>query len=91
MAVIIDDAEEKLREQKYSFPLPKMEGSHNFYNGAFMRDEALHVHDLWEAGKLESPLMPLRETLIVSEIMDDVRRQLGVRYPSEGPAKAPAQ
>jgi predicted dehydrogenase len=35
------------------------------------------------AGEHESPLMPLDETLRVMAAMDEVRAQLGVRYPGE--------
>ena len=34
-------------------------------------------------GQLESPLLPLAETVAIMEIMDEVRAQLGVRYPGE--------
>ncbi len=35
------------------------------------------------AGELESPLVPLDETVGVLELLDDARRQLGVRYPAD--------
>jgi predicted dehydrogenase len=35
------------------------------------------------AGQLESPLMPLDETLAIAETMDEVRKQIGLRYPFE--------
>ena len=35
------------------------------------------------AGKIESPQMPLDETLAIAETMDEVRRQIGLRYPFE--------
>jgi predicted dehydrogenase len=35
------------------------------------------------AGQLESPHMPLDETLAIAETMDEVRRQIGLRYPFE--------
>ena len=35
------------------------------------------------AGELESPLVPLDETVGVMELLDDARRQLGVRYPAD--------
>ena len=35
------------------------------------------------AGETESPLMPLDGTLAVMRTMDEVRRQVGVRYPGE--------
>jgi predicted dehydrogenase len=35
------------------------------------------------AGEIESPNMPLDETLSIAETMDEVRRQIGLRYPFE--------
>ena len=34
-------------------------------------------------GLLESPLLPLDETVSIMRILDEVRRQLGVTYPRE--------
>jgi predicted dehydrogenase len=47
------------------------------------RYEAAEVARCLDAGALESPLMPHAETLRVMEAMDEVRRQVGVRYPGE--------
>jgi predicted dehydrogenase len=35
------------------------------------------------AGKVESAVMPLDDTLLIMETMDEIRRQLGLRYPME--------
>ena len=35
------------------------------------------------AGETESPLMPLTDTLELAESMDEIRRQIGLRYPFE--------
>ena len=35
------------------------------------------------AGEIESPNMPLDETLSIAETMDEVRRQIGLKYPFE--------
>ncbi len=45
--------------------------------------EIAEAVDCLRAGKLESPQMPLDETLAIAETMDEVRRQIGVRYPFE--------
>lgn len=45
--------------------------------------EAAEVARRIAAGENESPLMSHAETLRVMELMDDVRRQLGVTYPGE--------
>lgn len=46
--------------------------------------EAAEVMRCLRAGKLESDVMPLDETLILMRIMDQIRSQWGLRYPSEG-------
>jgi predicted dehydrogenase len=39
------------------------------------------------AGELESPLVPLDDTVGILEVLDDARRQLGVRYPADDPSR----
>jgi predicted dehydrogenase len=45
--------------------------------------EAAEFARLLSAGKTESDLLPLDETLRIMQVLDDVRRQLGVRFPGE--------
>ena len=56
-----------------------------------------YIHQVHEverclrAGERESPLVPWDDTIGILELMDDARRQLGVRYPAddeEEPAEA---
>jgi predicted dehydrogenase len=48
-----------------------------------------YVHEMMEvqrclrAGLLESPVMPLNETLALMSVMDDIRAQAGVRYAAD--------
>ncbi|AKU17001.1 Gfo/Idh/MocA family protein [Luteipulveratus mongoliensis] len=53
-----------------------------------LRYEAAEVARCITAGRLESELMPLDETLRIMTVMDDVRRQLGIAYPGEPAASA---
>lgn len=46
-----------------------------------LRHEAAEVARCLHAGQSESPLMPLDESIALMEIMDEVRAQVGVRYP----------
>jgi len=53
-------------------------------NGDFgFQYEIAEAVDCLRAGKIESPQMPLDETLAIAETMDEVRRQIGLRYPFE--------
>jgi hypothetical protein len=45
--------------------------------------EAAEVMACLRAGKLESDLMPLDETLSIMETMDTIRAQWGLRFPGE--------
>jgi predicted dehydrogenase len=45
--------------------------------------EALEVHRALRQGRLESTLVPPQSTVEVMEIMDEVRSQIGLRYPGE--------
>ena len=45
--------------------------------------EAAHFASLVADGCTESPTLPLADTIAILETMDEIRRQLGVRYPRE--------
>jgi hypothetical protein len=51
--------------------------------GSGLGNEAAHVQECLHAGRLESPLVPLGRTLTLIRQMDEVRRQIGVSYPSD--------
>jgi predicted dehydrogenase len=53
------------------------------FTGNGYQFEAAEVMACLRAGKLESDLMPLDETLSIMETMDDIRAQWGLRYPGE--------
>ncbi len=45
--------------------------------------EAIEVGNCLRAGKLESDVMPLDETLAIMKTMDEIRAQWGLKYPME--------
>jgi len=51
--------------------------------GIGLRHQAVEVARCVRAGLLESPLRPHADTATVLETMDEVRRQIGLRYPAE--------
>ena len=51
--------------------------------GHGLRYQAAEVARCLRAGLLESPLLPLAETVQIMATMDDVRRQVGLVYPQE--------
>jgi predicted dehydrogenase len=46
--------------------------------------EAAEFARLLRDGRTESDLLPLDETLRMMQVLDEVRAQLGVRFPGEG-------
>jgi len=51
--------------------------------GTGLGNEAAHVQQCLGDGLSESPLVPAAQTLELLGVMDEVRRQLGVRYPAD--------
>ena len=65
------------------FPLPKPyqpSERTNFTNSVGMCYEAEEIRRCLQEGKKESDIMPLNETQLVADIMDDIMKQLGVIY-----------
>lgn len=53
------------------------------YEGNGYQFEAIEVMDCLRAGKLESDLMPLDETVAIMHTLDSIRAQWGLTYPLE--------
>ena len=45
--------------------------------------EVIEAQRCWQAGVLESPAMTQRETLALMGVMDEIRRQIGLRYAAD--------
>jgi hypothetical protein len=52
--------------------------------GTGLGNEAAEVGRCLAAGLRESPLVPHEQTLRLLAAMDELRRQVGVRYPADG-------
>jgi hypothetical protein len=53
------------------------------WEGEGLRFQVEEVHRCLAAGLLESPVMPWRDTMGIARVLDDIRAQVGVRYPGE--------
>jgi dihydrodiol dehydrogenase / D-xylose 1-dehydrogenase (NADP) len=53
------------------------------FEGIDFRYQAMEVQNCLRAGKLESSVMPLDETVAIMATMDQMRDQWGLRYPTE--------
>ena len=65
------------------FPFPPSDAKYNFVNSVALCYEADHCRDCIVEGKTESPVLPLNESLLVTNILDEVRKQLGVVFPQD--------
>lgn len=68
--------------QKFSLPTGAKH-KFNFKNSENFAHEASHVRECLLAGMTESPLVSLDETLVMAEIMESIRKQVGVVYPMD--------
>lgn len=53
------------------------------YEGNGLREEAAEFARVVRSGEIESPLMTHATSLVMMEQMDEIRAQIGVRYPNE--------
>jgi predicted dehydrogenase len=58
--------------------------------GTGLGNEAAHVQDCLREGRSESPLVPRAQTLELLGVLDDLRRQLGVRYAADSDSDSDA-
>jgi len=72
------DVERKL----YEYPL-KDDRFFNYAHSSGFRYEIDHVYDCLKKGMLESDVMPHSDTIEVVEMLDEIRRQLGVVFPHD--------
>ena len=59
------------------------ETHHIDHVGRGLRHQAAEVWRCLDSGFAESPWMPLDETIAIMDTLDEVRRQIGLRYPAE--------
>ncbi|KAM7014702.1 dihydrodiol dehydrogenase, tandem duplicate 1 [Tautogolabrus adspersus] len=62
------------------YPLPEPCLPLNFTNSTGLRYEAEEVRQCLLKGLKESPRMPLPESVLLTEIMDEIRKQVGVAF-----------
>ena len=55
----------------------------NAYRGHGLREQAIYFEKMLIGGKLESALLPIAETISIMETLDEIREQIGLRYPFE--------
>ncbi|AWP01881.1 Hypothetical protein SMAX5B_013150 [Scophthalmus maximus] len=69
-----------VNDRQTEYPLPEPSLPLNFTNSTGLRYEADEVRQCLLQGLLESPRMPLAESVLLTEIMDEIRKQVGVVF-----------
>ncbi|XP_033845475.1 dihydrodiol dehydrogenase, tandem duplicate 1 [Periophthalmus magnuspinnatus] len=69
-----------VNDKETEYPLPEPCLPMNFTNSTGLRYEAQEVRQCLLKGLKESPLMPLAESVLLTEIMDEIRKQVGVVF-----------
>ena len=66
-----------------TWPLPQAKLEFNFINSSGLRYEAEEARKCIRAGKKESEHVTHNESLIIARIEDEIRKQIGVKYPED--------
>ncbi|MEQ2211073.1 hypothetical protein XENOCAPTIV_025667, partial [Xenoophorus captivus] len=69
-----------VNDKKTEYPLPEPCLPLNFTNSTGLRYEAEEVRQCLLKGLKESPRMPLADSVLLTEIMDEIRKQVGVVF-----------
>jgi len=76
----LTDIDENLKE----WPLPKARiGKFVYHNSAGLRYQAIEMRRCIDAGLLECPVVTHEESLRIARIEDEIRRQIGVKFPQD--------
>ncbi|GAA4994401.1 Gfo/Idh/MocA family oxidoreductase [Yinghuangia aomiensis] len=66
--------------ERFNLPAAR-DGSSEETAGGGLHRQVQHVHEQVRVGRLESPIMPLRESVAVMRTLDAARHQIGLVYP----------
>ncbi|XP_006541262.1 trans-1,2-dihydrobenzene-1,2-diol dehydrogenase isoform X1 [Mus musculus] len=69
--------------ERKEFPPPVLGKDYNFVNGSCMLYEANHVRECLRKGLKESPVVPLAESELLAEILEEARKAIGVTFPQD--------
>uniref|UniRef100_A0A5F9C5F0 Dihydrodiol dehydrogenase n=1 Tax=Oryctolagus cuniculus TaxID=9986 RepID=A0A5F9C5F0_RABIT len=73
-----------VNKERKEFPLaPEENKKFNYRNGMGMSYEAQHVRDCLRKGLKESPVIPLAESQLLADILEEVRKAIGVTFPQD--------
>uniref|UniRef100_A0A8C2LQ38 Trans-1,2-dihydrobenzene-1,2-diol dehydrogenase n=1 Tax=Cricetulus griseus TaxID=10029 RepID=A0A8C2LQ38_CRIGR len=72
-----------VNDEHKEFPSPVLGKGYNFMNGSCLSYEANHVRECLLKGLKESPVVPLAESELMAEILEEARKAIGVTFPQD--------
>uniref|UniRef100_A0A8C0I2S2 GFO/IDH/MocA-like oxidoreductase domain-containing protein n=1 Tax=Balaenoptera musculus TaxID=9771 RepID=A0A8C0I2S2_BALMU len=73
-----------VKGERMEFPLPPAPGKEfNFTNGMGMSYEAKHVQECLQKGLKESLVIPLAESELLADMLEEVRKATGITFPQD--------
>jgi len=70
-------------DEEFDYPLPNIPGEYYFSRSSGLSYEIDEVIRCLNKKLLESPKMPLQESLTIMQTVDKIRAQVGLKYPQE--------
>jgi len=70
-------------QKTYEFELPKSAGKFNFHKSSGLAYQAENARQCIKAGKIESPNITHEESIQLAQLMDSLRKQIGVVFPED--------
>lgn len=77
--LIVQKNDNKMNRETLDFSVDDKTNYH-YENSDLLAHEADYAYDYIRAGKRESDILPLESSLKIHEIIEQVRRELGVKY-----------
>jgi len=79
ITAVKDRSDREVRIEDYPLPEPPKPYPYTYPNGEGLIYQAEEIDRCVSEGLIESPLMPLEDTLIIAEIMDTINKQQGLQ------------
>ncbi|KAM6153887.1 trans-1,2-dihydrobenzene-1,2-diol dehydrogenase [Erethizon dorsatum] len=70
-------------DERKEFPVRPSSNTYNFPYSANLHFEATHVRECLRKGLKESPVIPLAESELLADILEEVRKVIGVTFPQD--------
>jgi hypothetical protein len=75
-----------LVQEEHKFPIKENPSDYSYPHCSLFQYEAQHMNELFRAGKKESDVMPLAESVAIMGALDEIRKQVGVKLENDNKA-----